>query len=425
MKNALDVIKRILERLGQSLRHNWGYKVLALGIAIMLWALVMAEANPLRERTLSDVPIRLENLETLQNMGFTLAQPAKDLVYTAQVRLEVPRQDVDLLSAASVRLSLDLSQITSTGIHMVPVIATSSLGNVIRTDPSQIKLEVDTWASRIVPVEVVQDGQVQDGFWTGTPSASPGVIQVRGPESQISRVSKARVTLAVADLTQDYTAAHSYTLLDEQNQPVDGAALAYSDSEVIVNMQVRPTKQVPIKVAESITGTDSLPKGYEVAGIDVYPDSVTIAGLQSTLSSVDSLEIGMIDVSGATADVRATSTLKVPDGVRLLEQSTVEVIVRIREVQSEVVFENLPVEVRDLPKGLKIANFNQRVTVTLTGPSRTMKGLSPSNVHVYIDLINLTAGTQTVKIYAELDEAYADWEVKLDIESVEIRLDKS
>ena len=36
MKSALDVARKLLPAVRDSLLHNWGYKVLALGIAILL-----------------------------------------------------------------------------------------------------------------------------------------------------------------------------------------------------------------------------------------------------------------------------------------------------------------------------------------------------------------------------------------------------
>jgi hypothetical protein len=62
---------------------------------------------------------------------------------------------------------------------------------------------------------------------------------------------------------------------------------------------------------------------------------------------------------------------------------------------------NVPLEIRDLPKGMTVTNKVERqVEVRLSGPSSLLTGLKPSEVSVAIDLSGARAGRQ----YVTLDE---------------------
>lgn len=60
---------------------------------------------------------------------------------------------------------------------------------------------------------------------------------------------------------------------------------------------------------------------------------------------------------------------------------------------------NVPLEIRELPKGMTVSNKVERqVEVRLSGPSSLLSGLKPSDLSVGVDLSNGRTGRQTVTL---------------------------
>ncbi len=179
-------------------------------------------------------------------------------------------------------------------------------------------------------------------------------------------------------------------------------------------MSIYPRKQLMIIAENCITGMDKLPEGYQVEDIEIYPETVEITGTAERLEGLTSLPSEVIDIAGKSEDVYTTIQLLVPDGITLTSGTdTVSLIIRISEIIEKTVFEDLTVELRNIPAGLDVEDFEELRTVELLVPSNTAETLTASHVKPYIDLAELSAGEHELRIQCEVPEEFRATEIEV------------
>jgi len=175
---------RTLQWLAGLVSHNFWWKVLALVIAVLIWAVVASQPelstfvtarleykNLPDDLELSSDPVTSIVLELrgpsgeLRGLGDGGQHPAAvlDMSDTA------PGEHTFAISSASIRLAR--------GVHMV------------RAIPSQVRLAFEPRMERTVPVVVRLRGEFHDGYRLVSDSAEPPQLAILGPHSHVARVA--------------------------------------------------------------------------------------------------------------------------------------------------------------------------------------------------------------------------------------------
>jgi YbbR domain-containing protein len=163
------------------LSRNWFAKVLALVLAILLWVTISSQANseigiviPLEYR---NIPPQLEIIDDTAN--------------TVEVRLRGPATLIREVSPQDISATVELSglgpgdkivQLTSQNIR-------APFGvEVVRVNPSQVRLNIDRTITRNIPVVVQVDGSPAAGFEIAQMTVTPTRVDIQGPESKIQPI---------------------------------------------------------------------------------------------------------------------------------------------------------------------------------------------------------------------------------------------
>jgi YbbR domain-containing protein len=179
--------------------RNVGLKSLSLALAALGWLLVSGEQ--VVERALQ-IPLEFTNLPTeLEMVGDTPAvvdvrvrgssgalgrATILDLVAVLDLRSARPGQRLFQLSGADVR--------TPFGV------------DVVQITPSNVSIEFELPATKIVPVVPAIQGEPGDGYVVGTVTADPASVQVVGPSSAVEGLSAAMTeSVSVAGATGPVT----------------------------------------------------------------------------------------------------------------------------------------------------------------------------------------------------------------------------
>jgi YbbR domain-containing protein len=165
--------------------HNFWWKLLALAIAVVLWALVASEPE------LSEfAAVRLE----YRNLPDDL-EISSDPVSSVSLELRGPSGELrgvgDGIQPAVV---LDMSDVQP-GERTFTIGA----GNVklargvrmVRSIPSEVRFLFERRMVRFVPVAVRIAGQGQNGYTVAHQSVSPDRLEIAGPSSRVARIAAA------------------------------------------------------------------------------------------------------------------------------------------------------------------------------------------------------------------------------------------
>src|SRR5256885_5902590 len=160
------------------LTHNWYLKLIAIGLAVMLWALVATETS---SEIGLEVPVEYRNMPAqLEISG--------DTTNVVQVRLRGLSNVIRDISAKDVSTTIDMSKMRP-GDRIVPLspqnVQAPFGAEVIRVNPSSVRFNLERTMTKTIPVIATVLGQPSDGFEVGMVTIQPNKVEVEGPESRV------------------------------------------------------------------------------------------------------------------------------------------------------------------------------------------------------------------------------------------------
>ncbi len=373
------------------LAKNIGALLTALILAVIVWVSAVVASDPNEEQILNRaVPIEIIGQDpSLQIMG--------SLVRNVTLVLRAPSSVWNTLNndPQSVRAWVDLSNLAP-GTHEVPVQVQISppLVRTISQNPQQLTINLDTIVTQTFPVNLIVRGNPPVGYQTQSPEVSPAQISVTGPQSIVSRVSEARVTLDITNANQTITREETPLLLDSQGQALNGMTLLPTSVSISQPINLLGGYRYVIVRVVSLGQVSS---GYRVTNIFVTPVGVVV--FSSNPALVDNLpgyvETQPVDLTNKTDDFETLTDLNLPSGVTVVGDPKVLVQVSIAAIDSSLAV-SLPVEVIGLAPGLTASSNPAVVNVILSGPVPILNTLGPTDVRVVADLSGYETGTYQI-----------------------------
>jgi len=366
---------------------NFGTLLTAFILAVIVWVSAVIASDPNEEHILNrTVSIEIIGQDpSLQIMGdvtrnVTLVLRAPSSVWT---QLNNDQQ--------SMTAKVDLSNL-GPGEHNVSVQVqiTPHLVRLISQDPQQITITLDSIATQLFPVNLIVTGTPPVGYQAQTPLLEPTKLSVTGPESLISKIKQARVTMDITNANQTIIRDVIPLLLDAEGQTVSG--LTISPEAVTVTQPITLLGGYRYVIVRAIS-TGQVDSGYRVTNIFVTPIGVVV--FSSNPELVNNLpgyvETQSIDLTGKEDDFETLVDLNLPAGISVVGDSKVLVQVSIATIESSLAI-SLPVEVIGLAPGLEASVSPAVVNVILSGPVPVLNTLGATDVRVVVDLTGYSVG---------------------------------
>lgn len=161
--------------------HNWFLKLLSFLLAMTLWVAVASETS---SEIGMEVPLEYRNVPAhLEITG--------DPAAIVEVRLRGSANLIKEVSAKEVSTIIDLDNMTP-GEKTITLTAQNVQApfgtEVIRINPSQVRLNLEQTISKTVSVVPTTQGEPAGGFELGEVLVDPSKIRVQGPESRLRTV---------------------------------------------------------------------------------------------------------------------------------------------------------------------------------------------------------------------------------------------
>lgn len=416
-------MERKAGEMKEKVTHNLGLKLLSLGLAALLWLVVINSQDPLETKTFEDIPVTIVNEDSL-----TAKDKIPEIVEgdTISVVVEARRSVCDKLTKADIVAVADFEKISVTDAVPIEV----SVGNyserdveIVRGMNQVMKLRLEDSITKDFRIKISTTGQTKEGYVIGDMVASPNMITLTGSSTQISKIKEVVLVVDVEGISRDSQTTGVPVIYDNDGGVVNSAKVSMSTTEVAVTIPVLKTKAVKIMVT---TAGEPL-TGYEVGTISYQPDMVTVAGTISDLVLLGSSLHAVCDVTGQSGIVEENIDIsslwdESLESLRLVDEDKLAITITLKEYE-EKVFELTPVaiEMRGLPEELtgKISQLSGR-QVHVSGKEASIKDINLQKLAPYIDLSNITApGSYSVAICLEnlsdlilKDELFATVEVE-------------
>lgn len=402
----------MMKKLQELLCKDLGWKLLSIAIATILWFMVINIDQPIGTRDYNR-PLSIQNMDVLTDRGLTIGNLEELKNTKITVKVKAQRTALDRLSqnpewiTAAVDLS-ELSYAVNGDVIALPVTVSIQGGNtygISSKSPAVVEVEVETMASKELPVEIYLNGDLDEGTYLSEPLLSAETVLVTGPSTLVDTVTSVRATVAAEDIEKTPDIMATLTCYNAAGMIVKGVFI--DPEEIMVSYALHDMKQVPLQV--EITGSPA--PGYQVGNIYCRPQYAALIGSAEALDRIASLQLDSINVSGLTTSTTRTFHLMdyLPEGVTLMDESgksTVEVTVEISEQSQKQL--TLPAS------GLKIIGqengkeyiLHGDAHITLSGDGPALESIQADDLQGSINVNGLSAGDHKVMIHASLPDGF-------------------
>lgn len=409
-------LKDAPQRFWRLIYHNWPWKLLALFLALCLWAgLITQDPTLTRERVFGDVTISVTGADTLRrNSGLIVLSGLEDENLTARMRVDVPQREYNTVTASNYNPRVDLTRITEAGEQTLRIIttSTSTYGTVRSISPETVTVVVDQYVTNYrVPVSVNIIGEYPEGFY-GTPiSLDPSAVTLSGPKSLVDEIVRVYVDFDVSRLAAKagtVRTALPMRFVNADGDEIESDLLEVTSADVVlrtitVEQDLYPTRTVSLS---SVGLTEGEPaEGYRVASVSVTPATVLIAASQTTLDLLDELAISdPVDITGRTETFSVEVEPQWPSDAVYLSAEAVTLTVEIEPVMVSRTFESVKLFSRGAASDVSVSLNTKTLGIVVRGPQLIMDGLRAASVVAYVDVAGLEPGTYELPVELHVED---------------------
>lgn len=396
----------------KKLTDNLGLKIGSVLFAALLWLLVTNINNPATTRRVNNVRVTIINGEVLTSQG-KIYEVLDDSDVLDYVAITGPKTVMNNIGGGDLVAIADMNKLTADNtipIELSTVQYNESLDS-IRASSGVVKLKVEDRKSISIPLRAETSGTLQEGYIVGDVTTDQNLVRVSGPESLISMIETAEVSVGIAGFTGDIGTNAEIKLYDANGTEVPKDKLTMNINTVGVNVEILGTKSVPLRFAASGTPAN----GYRATGvISSSPGTVLLAGKGSALRNLSVIEMPdtEVDITGATGNVTTTVDIRpyLSGSVELAEagfDGNVAVTVNVEQEitrsitisESNIVIENLPEQYEGV-----ISTYEEEFPIQVRGLAEEVNALDAEQIRGVVD-INRLLETGVIE---ELGEGYYD-----------------
>lgn len=410
----------LLVRVVRFVFSNWPWKLLALFLAVCLWAgLISQDPSLTRERTFNDVPLSVSGADMLRrNSGLIVISGLEEENLNARLRVNVPQREYANVTYANYNPRVDLTRVTKAGEQTLRVVTTSSstYGSVQDVSPSTIDVVVDEYVTNYrVPVSVNILGDYPEGYYGSGISLDPSIVSVSGPKSLVDQIERISVDYDPSRLTPKpgiVRAARTMHFINAQGEEVESDLLEATSANVvlrsvILEQTLYSTSSIALDTSNLITGTPA--HGYRVRSVSISPQTLTAAGTEEVLETIGTLFVSSpVDVSERTESFTQTVRARRPAELAYLSTETITVTVEIEPVYIARTFDGVKLSVRGIQSDLKSKLDTRNVSIVITGPQIEVEALRPASLTAYVDADAMPAGEYEVPVQLHMEGTNMD-----------------
>ena len=375
--------------------------------AMCLWVYVMTVVNPDVDLTIGNIPVTFSGAEVLrEDHGLVITGDYQEFVsvhfYGKNADLKTLDQHKDELKAV-----IDVSKVRSTkdytmsyDITLPSAVAASSITRMDKT-PANITFTVERQIRKTVEVRGdFSNVRIAEGYMLDGTSFDFDSITIEGPESIVSTVDHAEVTIERSNVDKTITESVPFVLLDKDGVQVDPSQLTLSADAVEVTMKIVKYKVVPIEVQFTEGG------GAKIADLDwdYEPKAVTLSGDSTVLDGLNAIQLEPIDLSALPSnDETVERTILIPNEAKNVSgEETVSVRITIKGKQIKTLRTTNIVFVDE--EKFKATSLSQQVQVTIRADAADVTRISANSIRIVADMSGYTQeGTYQVPVTVYVD----------------------
>lgn len=376
----------------RSLLSNTASLILALILAIIIWASAVNEANPIAEKEFTIAVQIIERADAI-----LINEPES----TVLVGVSAPESTLATLRPNDCNAFVNLESVGFSE-EAVPIqVVCDELFELEPEDidvfPSTMAVQMDQLVSVEVPIVIVPQDAVQPTHELQSIIADPATVTVSGPALDIGALDEARATVFLDNVRETRTIQRPFIFYDKQgnvkNLNSPNIELSAESTSVTIDVAQRNDRK-SVSIQPNWAGLPAT--GYRFLSAVVEPSTVLISGQPGILENHTSIRTEAIDITGLTEQETLKVALILPDDVELVDSETVFMTIDVEERVTTEIFSAKP-QLSGLGDMLTATLDINQVRVVLAGPQLALEAISQTDLRVDLDLFGLVTGTHKIE----------------------------
>lgn len=371
-------------------------KICCVIASFVLWLYIFNVENPMMDRNIT-VPVQVVNQDILAQSKLV---PTAEEQLSVNLTIRGNASDVYSAKSDNFKLDSDLSAyVMKKGENKIPVEVKKSPDNIriVNIDNLWVKVTLDDLKQKKVPIKISLDGKAKEGYFALKPILKTEEAQVSGPATVIDNVNSVGLKYDVNGSTKDMNVTLPLQPQNYSGGIIKGVEVEPNSVQVII--PIKKIKTVPINV--KVQG--DLNNGGTVKSVTPIPTTVDIAGEESVISKIGSIDTETIDISKIDNKDIVEAKLTVPKNVTLVNSNgIIKLKMELNKgVQKDL---NLDIQTRNIGNNYNATLSSDKVVVTVAGPEDVVNNLKPEDIECFVDLNSLSEGQQTVNVNINLPQ---------------------
>ena len=403
----------------EKLTNNLGLKLISVGLAMILWIIVVSIDDPVITRTFSGIEVEVLNADAVTSQGKTYE--ILDGSNNIAVSVSAKRSILEKISKDYIKATADLKEMTILNSAAINVRTTRYSDMITSITPltKNLKLAVEDLDKKQLSITVETIGNPAKGYVVGNNSPSVNITTVTGAASKVSRISRAVATVDVSGRTSNIRTGAEVVLYDGNGDPVNSSSVSVSVKEIVVDVDILETKEISVSAA--VSGTTA--EGFAYTGlVSVDPETVLVAGSGTVFNNLESIVIPAEDISidGITEDKSFVLNITdyLPSGIRLADSGydgSVTVTAYVGKLENALI--DIPTSnifIDNIPEGFTVsfADGSGTKRVEVQGLNEVLTNLDASTIMGSIDASAMTPREPVEGdegLHAGSYDAYVKW----------------
>ncbi len=425
-------MEKIKEKRPSPLATDWGLRISAIIIAVIIWLFLSITEYPTINKTITNVPVVFSMDGTsaaekgLQALGYT--------EQTVDVEIKGMNYEIGSYGVNDLVAQVDLDSVTKEGNYSLEIkvrsVHSSDTVSVVKVSPDTVDVNFVHKSNDIFDVSAnAPNVNAAQGLTLRNPVVSPSQVTVEGAESDLSKIKRVE-----AIIDEEVTLSEAMTLsterlyfYDEQGQKLDGSKYTLLDSKKFdVSFDVYKKKTVNLSVEFG-----DLPPGFNVSSIPYELSETSINVITPKLEDVDTQTVTLGTVSLSDIDAGKSFSFDVNQKLQSgeINQSGIDTVImtfdfdRDNYIKRSFTVPSSAIKIINPPAGKNITLETRQIpSVYIFGPDEVIEDLKTTDITAVVDLSDVSSTgsiSHSVMIYASnVNNAWCigSHEVQLDIE---------
>lgn len=322
MKRIREAGEEGQRRMKKLLTNNLGLKLLSLVIAFAIWLVVVNIDDPVITTSFSGVVVDVINGDSLTGKGkiYEISE-GSDVI---NVTITGKRSVVETIGKENIRAVADINDLSLMDTVEIQLSTNKNNDQIdsIKSSTPSLALKIENLKEVHLSINLLVNGEPQEGYVVGDINANQNTVRVSGPESIINTIEYAEAAINISGRTSDISTSSDIKLYDKNKNLVESPYLSTNIRNINFSASILPVRAIDIEY-----GYIGEPEeGYMVSGdISAERSAIYVAGKSDIVDSITSIRIpsDVVDITGATKDFEKTINIKnyLPDGVRFADTS--------------------------------------------------------------------------------------------------------